>query len=463
MSTEYREPATTGQTLVNGIDACLSAVGREVRRILDGCLQGRPLDWRDGVTLLGARGRDLHAVCLAADHMRAEQAGDKVTYVINRNINFTNVCVKNCKFCAFSRDLRSEQGYFLSTEEVVRRAVEAREMGATEVCIQAGLAPTADGRIYVDICRAVKRAVPDLHLHAFSPEEVKYGALRSRMSIRDYLVELKEAGLGSLPGTSAEILDDQMRERISPGRITTAQWIEVITTAHEIGLPTTSTTMFGHVESAADRMRHMDLLRSIQADTGGFTEFVPLSFVHREAPMFARAEVAGVRPGPGGDDVIAMYAVARLMLGPTFRNIQASWVKEGLRMSQWLLSCGVNDVGGTLINESISTSAGASHGQLISPAELRQLISDAGRIPAQRDTRYTILRQFDPDGDAADAGDPLDGISDGDERFGSYRALTRDERFRYHFTGVERGGAKSGDGTSRLYRVAKTQKTSKTP
>ena len=276
------------------LEACLSAVSREIRPVLEACLHGKPLSWQDGVTLSSARGRDLHALCLVADQMRIEQAGDVVTYVVNRNINFTNVCVKNCKFCAFSRDLRSEQAYFLDTEEIIRRAKQARAMGATEVCIQAGLAPSAEGRIYIDICRAVKETVPELHLHAFSPEEVKYGAVRARMSIREYLAELKDAGLGSLPGTSAEILDDAMRERISPGRITTKQWIEVVTAAHELGLPTSSTMMFGHVESAADRMRHMDLLRSIQADTGGFSEFVPLSFVHEEAPMFAEHEIPGV-------------------------------------------------------------------------------------------------------------------------------------------------------------------------
>ncbi|MEM9488521.1 MAG: 5-amino-6-(D-ribitylamino)uracil--L-tyrosine 4-hydroxyphenyl transferase CofH, partial [Myxococcota bacterium] len=390
-----------------GLVASLDLATADIRAILDRCLSGHPLSWQDGVTLSAARGRDLRAVAAVADQLRAEQAGDRVTYVVNRNINFTNVCVKNCQFCAFSRDIRSEQGYLLSREEIVRRAVEAHRLGATEVCIQAGLAPDADGRIYIDICRAVKEAVPELHLHAFSPEEVKYGAIRARMTIPEYLGELVAAGLGSLPGTSAEILDDELREQISPGRITTAQWIEVITTAHQLGLPTTSTMMFGHVESPAQRMRHLDLLRSIQADTGGFTEFVPLSFVHDEAPMFAAGTVPGVRPGPTGSEVIALYAVARLMLGATFRNIQASWVKEGLRMTQWLLSCGVNDVGGTLINESISTAAGASHGQRVSPATLRHLIRDADRIPAERTTRYDIRRQFGPTIESDELG-PLD-------------------------------------------------------
>lgn len=415
----------------------LGAVAAEFRSLLDQCLEGRELSWQDAVTLSKARGRDLLALCAVADHLREAQVGDTVTYVINRNINFTNVCVKTCKFCAFSRDLRSDSGYFLDTDEVIRRATQARALGATEVCLQAGLAPDADGRIYIDLCRAVKRALPDLHVHAFSPEEVKYGALRAHMTIRDYLKALIDVGLDSLPGTSAEILDDDMRAKISPGRITTRQWIEVIETAHELGLPTTSTMMFGHVETQSDRMRHLDLLRSIQKNTGGFTEFVPLSFVHTEAPLFLAQGTAGVpsgvRPGPTGNDIVALYAIARLMLGATIRNIQASWVKEGLRMSQWLLGCGVNDLGGTLMNESISTAAGAVHGQLVTPATLRHLIRDAGRLPTQRNTRYEVVRAFARVPEPREDDEPLTQIVDGDQRFGSYRELTEDERFRYHF------------------------------
>jgi FO synthase len=412
---------------------CGASLDPQIRRVLHACLEDHAPTWQDGVILSAARGSDLHALCLVADHMRRAQAGELVTYVINRNINFTNVCIKNCQFCAFSRDLRSEQSYFFGTDEIVRRARQARELGATEVCIQAGLAPDAEGRIYIDICRAVKQALPDIHVHAFSPEEIKYGALRARMSIRDYLAELKDAGLDSLPGTSAEILDDELRARIAPGRISTAQWIEVITTAHELGLPTTATMMFGHVEDPAQRMRHLDLLRSIQADTGGFTEFVPLSFVHAEAPMFVQQTVAGVRPGPTGDDIIRLYAVARLMLGQSFKNIQASWVKEGLRMAQWLLACGVNDLGGTLMNESISTAAGASHGQLATPATLRHIIRDAGRVPAQRNTGYGMVRTFGSAPEPGEDDEPLSRVRDSDDRFGSYKALTEDARFRYRF------------------------------
>jgi FO synthase subunit 2 len=259
---------------------------------------------------------------------------------------------------------------------------------------------------------------------------VKFGSLRAKTSIREYLIALKEAGLGSLPGTSAEILDDEVRARIAPGRISTAEWLEVIRTAHELGIPTTSTMMFGHVESDADRMKHLDLLRSIQRETGGFTEFVPLSFVHEEAPMWHEHSVEGLRPGPTGTEVTALFAIARLMLGRHIRNLQVSWVKEGLRQSEALLACGANDLGGTLINESISTSAGAGHGQRQSPSALRRAIRAAGRIPAERDTRYRLRRTFSADG-SRDPTEALDTAA-GDARFGSYPALTSSTDHRFH-------------------------------
>ncbi len=409
------------------LDRVFDGVSRDVRAVLDRALEGRDIDVDDAVTLCGARGVSLHALVAVADQMRREQVGDRVGYVVNRNINFTNVCVKACRFCAFSRTRRSEEGYFLPVDEVVRRAVEARAFGATEVCIQAGLAPGVDARFYVDVLRAIRAAAPDLHVHALSPEEVKYAASQGGGSIRRVLEELKDAGLGSLPGTSAEVLDDRVRARIAPGRITTAEWIEVVTTAHALGLPTTSTLMYGHVESDIERMRHLALLRSIQRETGGFTEFVPLSFVHEEAPMTLRKQLPDLRPGPTGDDVVRLYAIARLVLGSSIRNIQVSWVKDGMRQAQWLLGCGANDFGGTLINESISTSAGASHGQLQTPATLRRAISDAGRIPFERNTRYGVVRELG----ASDEPHPLDAVEDADATFGSYAALTRDERFRF--------------------------------
>ena len=417
------------------LETCLNEVSPALRDILERSLEGAEVSIADGVALSDARGTDLHALCLVADALRREQVGDCVTYVVNRNINFTNVCIKNCKFCAFARTVRSEQGYFLPHDEIARRVQQAWEMGATEVCLQAGLSPNLTGDSYIDLCRVVKEAAPDIHIHAFSPEEVKFGASLKRIPFDAYLAELKDAGLGSLPGTSAEILDDRLRKTISPTRITTSEWLEVITAAHRLGIPTTSTMMFGHLESVEDRMRHMDLLRRVQRDTGGFTEFVPLSFVHEEAPLFARSEVEGVRPGPTGDDILRLYAIARLMLGRDIPNLQASWVKEGLRTSQLLLSCGVNDLGGTLMNESISTAAGARHGQLMTPATLRRIIRDAARRPVQRTTAYGVIQEFADSADN-DPVEPLDGVVDSDAVFGSYDALTRDPRFHYEPRGL---------------------------
>jgi len=412
------------------LPAVLDRVSRDVRRVLARALDGGEVSVDDGVVLARAAGRDLQAVALAADEMRRRQAGDVVTFVVNRNINFTNVCIKHCTFCAFSRDHREEEGYFLPLDEVVRRAEEAWQLGATEVCIQAGLPPKLDGRWYIDLTRAIKAALPGMHLHAFSPEEVLYGSVRSGLPIKDYLVELKEAGLGTLPGTSAEILDQEIRDTIARGRITVDQWVEVITTAHALGIRTTATIMYGHVETPAHWVRHMALLRGIQKDTGGFTEFVPLSLIHSEAPMYAKGLVPGVRPGATGVEVVRMHALARLMLGPTFRNIQASWVKEGPKLAQVLLDAGANDLGGTLINESISTSAGAQYGQLVGPAELRRLIRDAGRVPAQRDTLYAIVQTYN---DGEDPESPLDKIDDAEARFGSYRRLIASDEFRFRY------------------------------
>lgn len=410
------------------IPGLLEHVDPEVGRILHDALDGGEVSWQAGLRLCRTDGLDLHAVCLAADEMRRRQVGDVVTYVVNRNVNFTNVCIKHCTFCAFSREYREEEGYFLPEEEIVRRAGEAVDMGATEVCMQAGLPPKMKGSLYVDLTRTVKKAFPDLHVHAFSPEEVLYGSVRSGASIPEYLRELKDAGLDTLPGTSAEILDQDIRDVIAPGRITTKQWIEVITSAHDLGIPTTSTIMYGHIETPEHWVKHMNLLRDIQKETHGFTEFVPLSLIHQEAPMYQRKLVDGVREGATGAEVIKMHAVARLMLGPTFRNIQSSWVKEGPKLSQYLLTVGANDLGGTLINESISTSAGAQYGQLVPPKELRRLVRDIGRTPAERFTTYKLRTVFDGTDEQLS---PLDMIENPDERFGSYRKLAASDAFRY--------------------------------
>lgn len=410
------------------IESSFAAVTPRIRTILEGCLDGRELNVPDAVTLCGVVGADLHALALTADEMRRRQVGNVGTYVINRNINFTNVCTKGCKFCAFARAQKSHEGYFLDEEEIIRRVLEAQSFGATEVCLQAGLPPKTDGRIYIQLTKAIKKVAPNIDIHAFSPEEVKFGAELCGISFRDYLIELKEAGLGSLPGTSAEILDDEVRFRLASERISTAEWIEMIRTAHSLGIRTTSTIMYGHIEKDEHRIRHLDVLRNIQKDTGGFTEFVPLSFVHEEAPLFLRGTLPELREGPTGNEVIRLYAISRLMLGATFKNIQASWVKEGLRQSQWLLSCGANDLGGTLMNESISTSAGASHGQFVSPSRLRIAIRDAGMTAVQRNTKYEVIKEFDGSDEAPTA---LDQIEDPEKIFGSYDKLTKDERFKF--------------------------------
>jgi len=412
----------------NGLAAVLEHIDPQVSTILHRALEGGEISWSEGLRLCETNGLDLQGVCLVADEMRRRQVGDVVTYVVNRNINFTNVCIKHCTFCAFSREYREEEGYFLPAEEIVRRAREAVDMGATEVCMQAGLPPKMDGNQYIDLTRAVKKALPDLHIHAFSPEEVLYGATRAAVPVLQYLKELKAAGLDTLPGTSAEILDQEIRDIIAPGRITTKQWIDVITSAHSLGIPTTSTIMYGHIETPAHWVKHMNLLRDIQKETQGFTEFVPLSLIYQEAPMYQRKLVKNVRQGATGAEVVKMHAVARLLLGPTFRNIQSSWVKEGPKLSQYLLTCGANDLGGTLINESISTSAGAQYGQLVPPKELRRLIRDLGRTPAERTTTYKLRKVYSGDDEELS---PLDLIENADERFGSYRKLASSSQFRY--------------------------------
>ncbi|MGB6894445.1 MAG: 5-amino-6-(D-ribitylamino)uracil--L-tyrosine 4-hydroxyphenyl transferase CofH [Dehalococcoidia bacterium] len=415
--------------LASVLDALLGGISPAVARIIERALAGHDLSVEEATLLFDSRGSDMQALVLAADRLRRQQVGEVVAYVVNRNISFTNVCIKRCGFCAFSRDYRTEESYFLPIEEVVRRAKEAWELGATEVCIQAGLPPKMESDLYLRLCRAIKAELPEMHIHGLSPEEVQYGSIRSRCSVGEYLRLLKDAGVDSLPGTSAEILDDQVRRKISPGRITTRQWVEVITGAHELGIPTTSTIVYGHVETSEHKARHLALLRDIQEQTGGITEFVPLSFVHTEAPMYHKGLVKGVRAGPTGAEVVKMYAVSRLMLGCHIKNLQVSWVKEGPRFAQVCLNAGANDFGGTLINESISTAAGASHGQLMRPSQFRQLIREMGRVPAERTTTYGIRLVFE---DAMqDPIEPLDMVDDSEERFGSYQRLIQTDSHRF--------------------------------
>jgi 7,8-didemethyl-8-hydroxy-5-deazariboflavin synthase CofH subunit len=414
--------------LRESFDRIISSVSPVTGEILDRALGGDDITVDDATRLFDADGADLLALVTAADYLRTKTVGNRVTYVINRNINFTNVCVKACGFCAFSRGHMGEEGYFLPIEEIVRRGAEARELGATEVCVQAGLAPGMDGWHYVKLCRALKEALPDVHIHGFSPEEVLYGSTLVGIDVRDYLTELKAAGVGSLPGTSAEIVVDDVRQQISAGRISTAQWIDLIQTAHELGIPTTSTIMYGHIESSHDKAVHLGVLRDVQKSTGGITEFVPLSFVYEEAPISHRKKLAGLRHGPSGAEVLKMYAVSRLMLNNQIPNLQVSWVKEGPKLSQIALVAGANDFGGTLINESISTAAGAGHGQLMKPTAFRALITEMGRVAAQRTTTYTNLRVFENE-DSSD--DLLDQVENPAERFGSYQELIRLKDFRF--------------------------------
>ena len=425
-------------------DGALRGADPAVAEHLERALSGREVSARGGEALLSARGPDACLVGTVADELRRRECGGAATYVVNRNINFTNVCIKQCGFCAFSRDFRgSEEAYMLPAAEVARRAAEAQALGATEVCIQAGLPPDMDGCAYEGMVRAVKSAAPGIHVHAFSPEEVAYGAARAGAGVREYLARLREAGVDTLPGTSAEILDQSVRDRISPGRITVRDWVSVVTEAHRLGIRTTSTMMFGHVETLADRASHMALLRSIQRRTGGFTEFVPLRFIADEAPMTRGGDgpMSGAVGGGGELDTLLTHAVARIMLGGAVRNIQASWVKEGPDMARRLLAWGANDLGGTLINESISTSAGAGHGQLLRPREIRALARGAGRVPLERTTLYG-----EAGGRGAAAGaepaSPLDAVAD-PSRFGSYFELIKIGSYRYRNARRQKAAARA--------------------
>ncbi|MDX1595722.1 MAG: 5-amino-6-(D-ribitylamino)uracil--L-tyrosine 4-hydroxyphenyl transferase CofH [Nitrosopumilaceae archaeon] len=397
-----------------------------ISEILDAALSNKEISAKNGVKLFGASDIDFHLIGIIADELRRQRVGDIVTYVVNRNINFTNVCIKQCGFCAFSRDFREEEGYFLPTEEIVRRAKEAYDLGASEVCIQAGLPPDMEPDTYERICREIKKEIPDIHIHGFSPEEILYGAEKSKISIKEYLQRLKEAGVDTLPGTSAEILNQELRDKISPGRISVKKWEEVIETAHTLGIKTTSTMMFGHLETYEDRINHLVKIREIQKKTAGFTEFVPLDFIASEAPMYKYQLHKNLKDGASGKDVLLTHAISRIMLNNQINNIQMSWVKEGKSISQLLLMWGANDFGGTLINESISTAAGSSHGQLIKPMEIRRIVKEIGRIPAERNTKYEIKRKFENDVHL----DKLDEITD-ENKFSSYFELIKIKKFKY--------------------------------
>ncbi len=375
----------------------LALASPPVRTILESCLEGRDLTQAQAVTLFRAQGPDLLAIAAAADALRQQQVGDRVTFVQTRNINFTNICYTGCTFCAFGLPRQHPQAYAMSIEEVVQQAVEARDWGCTEVCMQGGLNPLLGGDVYVRLVRAIKQVVPELHIHAFSPFEIQYASQIQRRPVREILLELKEAGLGSIPGTAAEILVPEVRQVLTSNKLSVQAWVAIIRTAHQVGLPSTATIMYGHIDGPEHWAAHLALIRSIQRETGGFTEFVPLGFIYQNTRLYASGLA---RPGPTGRESLLMHAVARLMLGRDIPNIQVSWVKLGLPMAQMLLQAGANDLGGTLHNESISRMAGAGHGEYVAPAEFERVILDMGRTPAERDTLYRILHQgpryFDP-------------------------------------------------------------------
>jgi 7,8-didemethyl-8-hydroxy-5-deazariboflavin synthase CofH subunit len=358
-----------------------------LERIL-GVQNGNAISPEEAYTLARAEGDDLLGLLAAANLLRAELSGNIVTYVVNRNINFTNICFVGCKFCAFSRGPRESDTYFLSPDQVAQKAVEAAQLGATEVCIQGGLPHGLPRFYYRDILRAVKGAVPSMHIHAFSPMEIVYGVELTGMPLADYLSMLRDNGLGTLPGTAAEILDDEIRHILSANKLTTKQWINVIRTAHRWGIRSTSTLMYGHTETPEHWVRQMLLLRDIQSDTGGFTEFVPLGFVHQNTLLFHQGLA---RSGPTLAEHLKVHALARLLLAGSINNIQVSWVKLNRQLAQLCLHAGANDYGGTLMEENISREAGATAGQYTSPEDFQSLILETGRIPAERNTTYTRI------------------------------------------------------------------------
>jgi FO synthase len=371
-------------------DAVRASVPAPVQRLgsdVAGALRKAPGTYTESeaLALLTAEGADLEAVCRLADDVRRDTVGDEVTFVVNRNVNFTNVCYTGCRFCAFAQRRTDADAYSLSLEEVAERAAEAWAVGATEVCMQGGIDPQLPGTAYLDLARAVKQGAPELHLHAYSPMEVVNGAARMGVSIKEFLEAAREAGVDSLPGTAAEILDDEVRWVLTKGKLPTAQWLEVVTTAHSIGLPTTSTMMYGHVDAPHHWAAHLLLLRRTQLESGGFTEFVPLPFVHTNAPLY----LAGVaRPGPTLRDNRAVHAAARLVLHGAIDHVQCSWVKLGVDQCHQVLGGGVDDLGGTLMEETISRMAGSQHGSRKSVEELEGMVRDAGRTPRQRTTLY---------------------------------------------------------------------------
>jgi FO synthase len=374
------------------LESLLTEIDQSVASILDCALDGKELGFEDGLSLARTSGLEMEAFILAADRVRQGRVGDQITYVVNRNINFTNICFIGCRFCAFSRAPREKDAYFHSFDEIARRAREAWARGAREVCVQGGLPRGLDPFYYRDLLRVIKQATPGMHIHAYSPMEIVYGVELTGLTLTDYLAMLKEAGLGTLPGTAAEILDDQVRHEIERIKLSADEWVEVIKTAHRLGIRTTSTMMYGHTETEEHWVRHLMLLRDIQKETGGFTEFVPLGFVHQFTQLYKSGDA---RPGPTIEEHLKVHALARLMLQGRIDNIQVSWVKLAREVAQTCLRAGANDYGGTLMDENISRLAGSTAGEYLSPEEFRERIRELGRIPAERTTLYKLVKVFE--------------------------------------------------------------------
>ncbi len=374
------------------LDRLFAGATPELAGILDATLSGRELAIADAETLLTAQGTDLFALMQAADHARREDKGDDITFVVNRNMNFTNVCYVGCSFCGFSRHKDDPDAYDHPMERLLEKARDAVKRGATELCIQGGIHPNKDHTHYREILVSLKHEFPQLHIHAYSPEEIDFGHRKSNMPLADYLRWLVDAGLGTMPGTAAEILDDSVREIVSPRKLKRDRWIEIVRAAHAIGLRSTSTLMYGHIEKVSHVAHHLGVLRDIQKETGGFTEFVPLGFIHERNVLFNHMHA---RAGSSMPEDVRLVAVARLFLRPYITNIQVSWVKMGPKLAQLGLMSGANDFGGTLMEESISRESGSQFGENLPAEDMRRLIREIGRKPVERSTTYGVLRRFD--------------------------------------------------------------------
>jgi len=381
------------QIQLKKIEQLLSGLDPQIADILEKALSNKRLAIEEGIQLMEVTNLELNALILTADYLRKSKVGDIVTFIINRNINFTNICTKNCRFCAFSTNKDDPEAYNLSIEQIIKKAREAWKLGATELCIQGGINETLDVDYYAKIITSIKKEIPDIHIHGFSPQEIYDGGQKLGFSIKETLNYLKDAGLNSIAGTASEILIDGIREKICPNKINVETWIKVVKTAHKLQIPTTCTILYGHIETRKDRIIHLDILRKIQEETAGFTEFVPLSFIPWNTNLFQnimKQNKLNVKESTGIED-IRMYAVSRLFLD-NIKNIQVSWVKLGEKLAQYCLNIGANDFGGTLMEESISKSAGATHGEYISPERIKRIILDIGRIPAQRTTTYEMVQ-----------------------------------------------------------------------